>query len=120
MPTYASCIAFFSIIYTILLALNRFYVISMTSIFFLLVFVSIVFIMRYAPVESVHKKLTKHEKKLLSHKTRILTLLDMALFVICYLLAFMQIAKFIGFALILIAALMAAGLLQRRALSELS
>lgn len=113
MPGYRSCITFFGVFYTILLACNQFYDVSVTSFFLLSVLISTAFIARFSPIESKHKKLTETEKRVLSRKAVILLLSDTLLFALCYFLHFMQIAKFMGFALITIAILMAGGLLQK-------
>lgn len=112
MPNYESCIFFFGVLYTMLLTLNQFCTITITPSFLLSVLISAAFIACYSPIESINKKLTEKERKLLSLKAVLLLLLYTLLFALFYLLHFMQTAKFIGFALILIALLMAAGLLQ--------
>lgn len=114
MPSYRSCIFFFGVLYTMLLTANNFFDIRITVAFLLSVLASAVFIARFSPIESANKKLTDKEKKLLSRKAVILLLSYTLLFGLFYFLHFMEIAKFIGFALIFIAILMAAGLLQKR------
>ena len=112
MPGYGSCITFFGVLYTALLSFHQFCDINVTFLFLLSVLVSAAFIARFSPIESKHKKLSNKEKKALSRKAIILLLSDILLFVLFYFLSYMQITKFMGFALIVTAILMAGGLLQ--------
>lgn len=114
MPGYQSCILFFGALYTMLLTVDKLCSISITSGFFLSVLISAAFIARFSPVESTNKALTPEERKILSRKAMLLLVFTTTLFTFFYLHSLMQIAKFIGYALILIAILMAAGLLQNR------